>query len=91
MKKHYNITVKGKVQGVFYRKNTQKQARNLGLSGYVKNMANGTVKIEAEGEESRLKKLVEWCKDGPKRAKVDEVEVNEKETLKDYDKFRIKY
>lgn len=91
MKKHYDITVKGKVQGVFYRKNTQKQARNLGLSGYVKNMTNGTVKIEAEGEESRLKKLVEWCKDGPKRAKVDEVEVNEKETLKDYDKFRIKY
>ena len=72
--KHYNITVYGLVQGVFYRDETCKKARELGLIGYVENHDDGTVYIEAEGEEQKLNDLLEWCKIGPKMAKVTKVE-----------------
>lgn len=77
MIKHLSITVTGKVQGVFYRNSTQKKGTELGLSGYVMNKADGSVFIEAEGEEESLKKLVEWCHIGPLLAKVSAVKVQE--------------
>lgn len=75
----YQIKVKGKVQGVFYRSSTQAKARELGLSGWVKNEEDGSVLIEAEGEEQKLQKLVEWCQQGPGAAVVNDVEVREVE------------
>lgn len=77
MIKHLNITVTGKVQGVFYRNSTQKKGTELGLSGYVMNKGDGSVFIEAEGEEESLQKLVEWCHIGPLLAKVIAVDVEE--------------
>ncbi len=73
MLKHYNITVKGKVQGVWYRKSTQDKAKELGIAGFVKNLPNGDVYIEAEGTESQLKSLLDWCVIGPEYAKVAHV------------------
>ena len=71
--KHYKITVSGKVQGVFYRVFTKKKAQELGLNGYVKNMPNGTVCIEAEGTSTQLSQLIDWCKQGPPLSKVENV------------------
>lgn len=73
----YRINVKGKVQGVFYRSSTQAKARELKLSGWVRNEEDGSVTIEAEGEEQKLEKLIEWCKKGPGAAVVNEVEYEE--------------
>ncbi|GAA4272807.1 acylphosphatase [Aquimarina gracilis] len=73
MLKHYNITVKGKVQGVWYRKSTQNKAQELGVTGFVKNLPNGDVYIEAEGNENQLKSLLDWCAIGPEFAKVTQV------------------
>lgn len=73
----YKIKVKGKVQGVFYRSSTQAKAKELGLSGWVQNEDDGSVLIEAEGEEQKLQKLVEWCRQGPGAAIVNEVEFEE--------------
>ncbi len=73
----YKITVKGKVQGVFYRSSTQAKAKELNLSGWVRNEEDGTVTIEAEGEEQKLEKLLEWCRQGPGAAVVNDVEYNE--------------
>lgn len=73
----YRIRVKGKVQGVFYRSTAQAKAKELGLSGWVKNEEDGSVLIEAEGEEQKLLKLVDWCKEGPGAAVVNDVEYNE--------------
>ncbi|PSO44411.1 MAG: acylphosphatase, partial [Parcubacteria group bacterium QH_9_35_7] len=70
MEKHYKIIISGRVQGVFYRKNTKQKAQKLGLTGYVKNMPDGTVKIEVEGEEEKLEKLTEWCHQGSPAANV---------------------
>lgn len=75
----YKINVKGKVQGVFYRASTQAKAKELGLNGWVKNQEDGSVLIEAEGEEQKLDKLLEWCRQGPGAAIVNDVEFEEME------------
>ncbi|KKN39270.1 hypothetical protein LCGC14_0744990 [marine sediment metagenome] len=67
------IYVFGFVQGVFFRYTTRKIARKLGLGGYVKNLQDGSVYIEAEGFEDKLYELLEFSKKGPKHAQVDHV------------------
>jgi acylphosphatase len=89
MIRHYNIIVKGKVHGVSYRFSTHAKAIKLGLTGYVKNMPDGSVFIEAEGKEDAINKLIEWCYVGPPRAKVSEVDATESE-LKGYKNFELK-
>jgi len=86
--KHINIKVHGRVQGVFFRAFTKEQAENLGIKGFATNSDDGCVYIEAEGEESNLKKLIKWCLKGPLLAKVEKVEVN-KGTIKNYHDFSI--
>ncbi len=68
-----HIIVKGRVQGVYFRAYTQKQAAKLKLSGFVKNLADGNVEIVASGEADALRELVAWCHKGPMLAKVSEV------------------
>ncbi len=87
--KHYNITVSGKVQGVFYRASTKQKALALGVKGFVKNMPDGTVYIEAEGTYSQLNELIDWCKQGPKFSKVENVHYSPGE-LNAFDDFEIR-
>jgi acylphosphatase len=71
------VTISGKVQGVFYRQSTREKARELGITGIVKNLPDGTVQITATGESYLLEQLVTWCRQGPPKASVDSVEVKE--------------
>lgn len=89
MKFHYQITVSGKVQGVFYRAFTQTEAIKLGINGFVKNESNGDVYLEAEGREEQLKKLIDWLWKGPDRAIVKDIKIAAGE-LKNYNDFIIK-
>lgn len=68
------IKVHGLVQGVFFRYTTRKIARKLGLTGFVKNMPDRTVYIEAEGPDDKLLELLEFSKKGPNHAYVERVE-----------------
>ena len=88
MSKHLDITVKGKVQGVFYRASTKAVADQLGVKGYVKNAANGDVLISAEGDNMSLDLFLDWCKEGPQNAVVTSVESHEGE-LKNYRNFDV--
>ena len=65
--------VYGRVQGVFYRAFVTKQARELGVTGYVRNLADGSVEVRAEGEKQKLMKLVGYLGVGPPSARVDKV------------------
>ena len=85
--KRIKINVYGLVQGVFFRYTTRKAARNLGLRGYVKNMPDGSVYIEAEGPEDKLYELLEFSRKGPKYAKVDRVEHEFLDPTNKYDGF----
>lgn len=87
--RHYNITVKGKVHGVSYRFCTHLQALKLELTGYVKNLHDGSVFIEVEGNEENINKLIAWCYVGSPLAKVSEVIAEESE-MKDFANFEIK-
>jgi len=88
MVKHLDITVQGKVQGVFYRDSTKAVADQLGVKGIVKNQPNGDVHIEAEANSLLLDMFTEWCHKGPERAQVTQVEVQEGE-LKNYRNFEV--
>jgi acylphosphatase len=88
MMKHYNISVTGKVQDVFYRQSTLEKANELGINGFVKNMKDGSVYIEAEGTEEILNTLIAWCKQGPELARVTGVSLQE-DTLKFFQNFEI--
>ena len=88
MDKHFTIKVAGKVQGVFFRASTKTKADDLGIKGFVRNEPDGSVYIEAEGDEGILKKFIEWCCRGPQNASVIKCDVTEDEVQK-YENFRI--
>lgn len=87
--KHVKLRVHGRVHGVFFRDSALKKAHELGLSGFVRNDLDGSVYIEAEGEEISLNELINWCKDGPPMAEVREVETEEDSELRGFKGFRI--
>ena len=89
MKKCYQIRIYGKVQGVWYRASTERQAKTLGLTGFVRNEPDGSVYVEAEGEISGLQKLVDWCKEGPPFAQVKKVEFEEI-PVQGFDSFEVR-
>jgi acylphosphatase len=68
------IWVRGRVQGVGFRYSTLRTASSLHLKGYVKNLPDDTVFIEAQGKPDDVGTLIEWCKIGPPRASVESVE-----------------
>ena len=67
-------TVKGRVQGVWFRDSTRREARKLNINGYAKNLANGDVEILAVGEVAALNRLCRWLHEGPPLARVSEVQ-----------------
>ncbi len=69
------IRVRGLVQGVWFRQSTADEGRRLGLEGWVRNLADGSVEAEAQGERERVEALVRWCRRGPPAARVEGVEV----------------
>lgn len=69
------LRITGRVQGVFYRHSTRIQAQRLALTGWVRNLADGSVEALASGPRPALEELIEWCKEGPPNARVDQVEV----------------
>jgi acylphosphatase len=73
------FTVKGKVQGVWFRDSTRREAESLRITGYARNLANGDVAVLASGDSDALDALERWLHDGPPLARVDEVLKKEKE------------
>jgi acylphosphatase len=73
--KRAEVTIKGRVQGVFYRASARDEAERLGLHGEVRNLPDGSVELVAEGERAVLEELIAWCRRGPPLALVEEVRV----------------
>jgi acylphosphatase len=74
--KRAEVTVIGMVQGVFFRVEARDRARSLGLSGWVTNASDGTVRAAFEGDDDRVQSMVDWCGRGPSGAHVDDVQVD---------------
>lgn len=75
--KAVTIRVSGKVQGVFFRASTKAEADRLNIRGMVRNEPDGSVYIEAEGEEKKLNLFIEWCRKGPPQAIVKFCDIKE--------------
>jgi acylphosphatase len=88
MQKSYSITIKGKVQGVFFRKNTLKKALELRIEGTVQNLDDGCVYIVATAEEPALNQFILWCNVGEGKAVVEKVQVTELD-VQEYQYFTI--
>lgn len=71
------IRIYGRVQGVGFRYYTDREARRLGIAGFVQNKPDGSVYIEAEGEEAAMELFIQWCRTGPTWARVREIEISE--------------
>jgi acylphosphatase len=70
-----HLLVSGRVQGVTFRASTTSEAQRLGLDGWVRNLPDGRVEVEAEGERGDLEALLAWCRRGPPAARVDALAV----------------
>ena len=89
MEKRVQINVIGQVQGVFFRQGVKAEAERLGLTGWVRNEPDGSVRIVAEGEEENLQKLIAWVKVGTEFAKVEKVDVQWQEAKGMFTAFDI--
>jgi len=88
-KKRVHLIIQGKVQGVFFRASTKDKARELGLSGFVRNKEDGTVEVVAEGDQEQLQKLVDWCHIGPDHSCVNAVQLDWQPYIAQVEKFTI--
>ena len=85
------IRIEGNVQGVGFRQGALSAARRFGVKGFIKNEADGSVYIEAEGKETNLNEFVRWCHEGSSHARVSNVAVEENETTGTFEKFSVRY
>ena len=87
--KRVHVIVRGPVTGVFFRAATQREARRLGVTGWVKNRPDGNVEFVAEGEEEAIREIVSWAHKGPSAARVDDIDVRWRGYTGEFSDFRI--
>jgi len=85
-----HMLVNGDVQGVFFRQETKRQAEAHRVNGWVRNRDDGKVEAVFEGDEQSVKALIEFCKRGPQRAMVTNVDVNLETYMGEFKDFKIK-
>ena len=83
--------VSGRVQGVFFRQETEERALRLSVTGWIRNTHDGRVEAVFEGEKENVERLVEFCRRGPTHAHVIRVEVSWEKHLGEFEEFSIRY
>jgi len=86
-----HILVSGRVQGVFFRENTQRKAKKLGINGWIKNLSDGKVEAVFEGDKKSVGKIIEWVKNGPILARVESIDIEWQEYFGEFTDFEIRY
>ena len=84
-----HVFVSGDVQGVFFRRTAKAEAEKLGVVGWIRNRNDGSVEVVAQGEKDKVDKFIEWCKKGPPFAKVENMEVEWRKNIEDFEEFEI--
>ena len=86
-----HLIIKGRVQGVFFRDSTRREAIELGLCGWVKNRFDGSVEAVAEGPKEKVETLIAWCHHGPPVARVTKVHEIREDYTGEFDSFRVTF
>ena len=89
--KRIHVLISGRVQGVYFRAETQRAATGLNLTGWVRNVPDGRVEAVFEGEDTNIEKMIAWCHHGPPAARVQEVITEEESYSGAFTGFGIKY
>ena len=87
--KRVRVIVGGRVQGVFFRVECERRARELGVAGFVRNLADGRVEATFEGPDDAVEGALAWCREGPPWAKVESVEATEEPPVGERE-FRVR-
>lgn len=90
MNQTLRIVVEGRVQGVFYRASAQREARRLSLTGYARNMPDGRVEIVVSGQPAVLHTFIAWCRQGPPRAHVTDINAAPCENVEAFRDFEVR-
>ena len=85
------VVITGRVQGVFFRVETQKAAQSLQVAGYVKNMPDGSVKALFQGDKEAVERMLQWCHTGAPLSRVDDVRVSQVPFQEGLDQMEIRY
>ena len=88
--KRVHVYISGRVQGVFFRAETQRTAKSFNLTGWVRNISDGRVEAVFEGDEANVDKMNAWCHIGPPAAIVEEVLTEEEPYTGEFRDFNIK-
>lgn len=91
MEARVHLIISGRVQGVFFRANTRKTAKDLGLKGWVRNLPGGEVEVVAEGRKPALERLIEFCRKGPEGAHVENANVEWERPKGGFTSFDVKF
>ena len=91
MPEYQKMRVFGRVQRVLFRDSARRRAHASGLTGYVKNLEDGSLEIVARGEREKVRELFEWAKRGPIFARVDRFEIGAAALSEDFKDFTILY
>jgi acylphosphatase len=89
--KRMHVIISGRVQGVFFRAYTRETAMTLNLTGWVRNLYNGSVEALFEGDDTNVQSMLEWCKKGPPHAVVRHVDASEEPYTGEFRDFHITY
>ena len=87
--KRIHLLIRGRVQGVYFRASAQREARRLGITGWVKNRPDGAIELVAEGDEDAIKELSSWANHGPSAARVDQVDIRWRGYTGEFPEFQI--
>ena len=88
-KSRAHAIIRGRVQGVFYRMETRNAANGIGVNGWVRNLPDGTVEAVFEGENEKVEAALDWCRQGPPNARVEDVRVDWQDYTGEFADFRI--
>ena len=86
-----HLIITGIVQGVFFRMETQRAANKYGVNGWVRNQRDGSVEAVVEGPKENVESLIEWCRHGPPRATVNDVDIGWEQYRGEFSEFRVSH
>jgi len=86
-----HIIVSGRVQGVYFRNHTQRQAQKLNITGWVKNLEDGRVEAVFEGKRGQVEKIINWAHRGPLFARVNNLQLEWQDYKEEFNSFEIRY
>ncbi len=89
-KKSVHVIISGRVQGVFFRMETQRAAQRYNVKGWVRNCVDGTVEAVFEADSEKVDQMIEWCKKGPSMASVSDLKINRIEYKGEFEEFVIR-